>query len=60
MQKSSELNVAKGELVKVTNSSIDKDWSLAVTTTGKSGSVKKRHLERVQPGEHPFSAPAIA
>ncbi len=58
-QKPTELNVSKGELVKVTNSAMDKDWSLAVTTVGKSGSVKKKHLEQVQPGEYPqLSEPA--
>ena len=42
--------MTKGELVKVTNTAMDKKWCIAVTTTGMSGSVKKKHLENVEPG----------
>ena len=42
--------MTKGELVKVTNSAMDKKWCIAVTTTGMSGSVKKKYLENVEAG----------
>ena len=49
-QNPTELTVTKGELVKVTNSAMDKKWCIAVTTNGQTGSVKKKHLEQVEAG----------
>ena len=50
LQNSSELTAVKGELVKVTNTALDKKLCIAVTTTGQYGTMKKRNLERIEPG----------
>jgi len=57
LQSLQELSVTKGELVKVTNAAMDKKWCIVVNTEGRSGSVKKKYLERVEPGRITISSP---
>ena len=44
--------------MKVTNAAMDKKWCIVVNTEGRSGSVKKKYLERVEPGRIHFSTPS--
>ena len=46
-----DLTVKKGELVKVTNSALDRKLCVAVRTNGESGTIKKKNLEHVVPGK---------
>ena len=51
-QNSSELTAKKGELVRVTNSGLEKKLCIAVKTNGASGTIRKKNLERIDPGEN--------
>ena len=58
LQSQSELSAKKGELVKVTNKGLEKKLCVAVRTNGESGTIKKKHLERITPGKEPTMQPS--
>ena len=51
LQNPGDLSAKKGELVKVTNSVIEKKLCVAVKTNGDSGTIRKKNLQQVVPGE---------
>lgn len=50
-QNSGDLSAKKGELVKITNSVIEKKLCVAVKTNGDSGTIRKKNIQQVVPGE---------